>query len=151
MHYSKNLSKSLTDGMLRRLLLLDKGATVFVHKASEGFEHLFIKPDQMVKDPEKRLNKPILDLLGQPLTVVDSDIAEIKRDALERCRDSHGVIWREYSHIWKGYEFNFLYKAQWMPENEIVTWTIDHPDKKPDGFPDQRAMFEYVNELAVSC
>lgn len=144
-----NLSRSLTDARLRRLVTQDRGTTVFVHDATDEFKHLFIKPDLLVKAPERRLNKPIVDLLGQPLGVVDSDIAEVKRSVLEECRERHGVIWREYSHVWKGYEFNFLYSAEWL-DGEILTRTIDHPDKKPVDFKSQRALFEYVNELVTA-
>lgn len=105
------------------LAILRDIATVTVHGNSEGYPHLFVQPFMGI---EKRLNRPIADLLGMPAAISEGVIGKTKLLCIEKAIANREEAIAFYEFVWNEVEWRFKVKAQYSSEfDEIIVQIID--------------------------
>lgn len=91
---------------------LQEVCTTSVHAESEGYVYLAVQPYLGL---EAVLNKPVRDLLNQPVQVLSSEIAEARVDCIRRAIATGGSASTEYTHSWRGVDWKKRSTAIYLP------------------------------------
>lgn len=76
---------------------------IFLHAAEEPFTYLDAKATI-----EERLNVPLIELLGSPLSRVDSELSEKREFWLKRAVNLGTAQRYQYTHHWRGLDWSFF-------------------------------------------
>lgn len=103
--------------------------SVFVHSADKdrGYPYLAVKPDLT----EKRLNKPIRELIGQPIRITPEAIAIPKEAAIEEALRTQQPQQYFYDFVWESLLWNF--KVDVVPlieHNEVLVIVTDADERR---------------------
>lgn len=101
------------------------GEIAFVYSAAAGHRHLAAQSLLT----EKRLNRPISDLIGQPLRTTDDSIWLPRERAIESAIASPGEsVEFFYDHVFQGVIWRFKGTALYMPDcDEVLCKIEDNP------------------------
>jgi hypothetical protein len=95
---------------------------VFLHSADTEFRFLAVKPDIT----ERQFNRPIVDLIGQPLRVTDNRIAMPKERAIEEAIATGENQFYSYDYHWKGLFWQFEVSVIPLPDmGEVMVMVRD--------------------------
>lgn len=95
--------------------------TIAIHSEADGYPFLLVQPLWGI---EAMLNKPIRELLGQPIDVVATEIAQAKRRCIERAIASGGIAKESYTYPWQGADWKKQIIATYLPgHNEVLVQT----------------------------
>lgn len=84
---------------------------VLIHRAIDDYRFLAVKSDLS----EKRLNKPMTELLNQPLAAIDPLLAEPRRHYIERAAASGSEQSYSYEYTWDSLLWKFNVKVAYLP------------------------------------
>ena len=90
--------------------------SVFLHSTESGFKFLAVKPDIS----ENRLNRPILNLIGQPLRTTDERIALPKERAIQAVIATGETQTYGYDYHWKDLLWQFEVSVIPLPDTAEV-------------------------------
>lgn len=103
------------------LIDLSNLCSVSIHGEGEGYPFLAIQP---YLGNEESLNKPIQELLGQPLITVASEIAEAKEHCIKRAIANGDIAHETYQMHWQGNLWKKQITAIYLPGcDEVMTKT----------------------------
>jgi hypothetical protein len=128
---------------------LSETRSISIHGVEDGYPYKFVQPHMGI---EEVLNKPIVDLIGQPIGTVDSVISEATQWAIDRAIRTGGTAWASYKFFWqspwefldKGY-WRKLVKATYLPGVDEVL--VEKISPQSDFKEDQRLWQQFLFEV----
>ncbi|GEM_PF-6625167 len=103
------------------LIDLSNLCSVSIHSEGEGYPFLAVQP---YLGNEAALNKPVDELLGQPLVTVASEIAEAKEHCIRRAIANGDIAHESYEMYWQGNLWKKQITAIYLPgSGEVMTKT----------------------------
>lgn len=126
MDSTKRINRSTSSWIkthLAALVSLQTDCTAAVHSEATDHIHLAVQP---YLNNEVVLNKPLNELLGQPLLVVASEIAAAKLHCIEQAIASGGVASAPYQMEWQGNLWKKQLTAIYLPGHQEVLTKTTH-------------------------
>lgn len=126
MDSTKRINRSTSSWVkthLAALVSLQTDCTAAVHSEADGYKYLAVQP---YLNNEVVLNKPLHELLGQPLLVVASEIAAAKQHCIQQAVASGGVASEPYQMEWQGNLWKKQLTAIYLPGHQEVLTKTTH-------------------------
>lgn len=102
--------------------------TAAIHAEDINLTFLAIQPFLNIQET---LNRPIADVLGKPLSLVDSVIASKKARCIERAIATGGTSSDHYAFDWEGTTWKKVVTAIYLPgHGQILTQTSPYPGEE---------------------